>query len=68
MDTNKIPEEILREWIEKARPLVDSAYNLAIDSAIGIVGGMGMGIDPAIIASVIDRLATLKNISNGNAE
>ena len=27
-------EKIIREWIEKAKPLVDSAWNLAIDSCI----------------------------------
>lgn len=34
MPKDKIPEEILKEWIEKGKPLVDSAYNLAIDAAI----------------------------------
>lgn len=29
-----IPEEIIREWIEKAKPLVDSAFNLGWDKAV----------------------------------
>lgn len=33
--TEHIPEEIIREWIEKAKPLVDSAYNLGHNTAIG---------------------------------
>ena len=32
-----IPEEIIREWIEKAKPLVDSAWDLALDEAIRAV-------------------------------
>jgi hypothetical protein len=30
-------EQILREWIEKAKPLVDSAWNLALDEAIRVL-------------------------------
>ena len=32
-----IDEKIIREWIEKANPIVDSAWNLAIDAAINVV-------------------------------
>lgn len=35
-----IEEQIIREWIEKAKPIVDSAYNLAIKDCIDIVQGM----------------------------
>lgn len=31
---NPIPDYILKEWIEKAKPLVDSAYNLAVDECL----------------------------------
>lgn len=32
--TEHIPEEIIREWIEKAKPLVDNAFNLGYNQAI----------------------------------
>jgi len=34
---NEIDDKIIREWIEKAKPLVDSAWNLALDEAIRVV-------------------------------
>lgn len=37
---NEIDDKIIREWIEKAKPLVDSAYNLGVSKCIDIVQGM----------------------------
>ncbi len=34
---DNIPEEILKEWIVKAKPLVDSAYNVGIDESIKLL-------------------------------
>lgn len=30
-------EKIIRDWIDKAKPIVESAWNLALDTAIGKV-------------------------------
>ena len=62
MDNDKIPEEILREWIEKARPLVDSAWNLALDEAIRVVNEMVLADKEYIIS----HLTKLKKNTNGN--
>lgn len=48
MNNDNIPEEILREWIVKAKPLVDSAWNLAIDECIKAVNELNIEIFPEI--------------------
>lgn len=55
MDTNE--EKIIREWIEKAKPIVDSAWNLALDQAI-------MKIKVAIIYPVEGITGQFINKSN----
>ena len=62
---DNIPEEILREWIEKAKPLVDSAWNLALDEAIRVVKDEQSIEVPAstvyaILNNLITRLSKLK--------
>lgn len=40
MEQKGIPEDILKEWIEKAKPLVDSAFDLGVDRSIDVVQDM----------------------------
>lgn len=59
-------EQILKEWIEKGKPLVDSAWNLALDEAIKKVEGTQIRwaefdfTPEAIIKDIINSLTNLK--------
>ena len=61
-----IPEEIIREWIEKAKPLVDNAWNLALDEAIRVVNTQQIRwaetyfTPEAVVKEIIEKLSNLK--------
>lgn len=56
-------EKIIREWVEKAKPLVDSAWNLALEEAIRVVDdyeGTGYHLSGDICPEIIKALNKLK--------
>lgn len=66
MEQKGIPEDILKEWIEKAKPLVDSAWNLAVEECIRKVDGTQVRwaefdfTPEAILKDIINSLTNLK--------
>lgn len=65
MNEDNIPEEILREWIVKAKPLVNSAYNLAVEHCMSIIESHtiypvqdkeGFFVDKTLIITELNKL------------